>query len=294
MIGRIEKRVDLCDSYSFLRLPHLHDFVTGAYFAFLQDAEVESRPSTGRQQRRHPGLVHPNADAIARYARCSDLEQCTADSITVADTNGIVRQSLDREVLAELSVDKVGPLQVLLPVAIRFDLVDEDGLLLTAVANQIALTVSFQIQPTDPTAASHRILPDRGVYSATLPRDITRKSDIHRQQSRHVPLHFDRDRKCFLAARRPRARNRTHGPPRRHRGAIWAVRNHRLARLEMELSAIEIESGPCCRGQSHAVHRGFDDRARQTSISIANGDPAARFREVTLGPALTLPCAGRR
>src|SRR5215468_7831971 len=133
MIGRIEKRVDLCDSYSLLRLSHLHDFVTGAYFAFL-------RPSAGRQQRRHPGLVHPNADAIARYARCSDLEQCTADSITVADTNGIVRQSLGREVLAELSVDKIGPLQVLLPVAIRFDLVDEDGLLLTPVANQIALT----------------------------------------------------------------------------------------------------------------------------------------------------------
>src|SRR6516162_8551715 len=229
MIGRIEKRVDLCDSYSLLRLSHLHDFVSGAYFAFLQDAEVESRPSAGRQQRRHPGLVHPNADAIARYARCSDLEQCTADSITVADTNDIVRQSLDCEVLAELSVDKVGPLQVLLPVAIRFDLVDEDGLLLTPVANQIALTVSFQIQPADPTAASHRILPDRGVYSATLPRDITRKSDIHRQQSRHVPLHPDRDRKCFLAARSRRG----------HvdhlvdiEVAIWAVRNHRLAHRE--------------------------------------------------------------
>src|SRR5262244_3511525 len=199
----------------------------------------------GRQQRRHPGLVHPNADAIARYARCSDLEQCTADSITVADTNGIVRQSLDREVLAELSVDKVGPLQVLLPVAIRFDLVDEDGLLLTPVANQIALTVSFQIQPAGPTAASHRILPDRGVYSATLPRDITRKSDIHRQQSRHVPLHFDRDRKCFLAARS--RRGHATGLMDHIKVAIWAVRNHRLARLEMELSAIEIESGPCCQ-----------------------------------------------
>src|SRR5262249_12804831 len=179
----------------------LHDFVTGAYVAFLQDAEVESRPSAGRQQCRHPGLVHPNANAIARYARCSDLEQCTADSITVADTDSIVRQSLDREVLTELSAHKSGPLQLLLPVAIRFDRVDEDGLLLTAVADQIALTVSFQIQPADPTAASHRSLPDRGVYSATLPRDITRKSDIHRQQLRHVPLHFDRDRKCFLAAR---------------------------------------------------------------------------------------------
>src|SRR5262245_33548434 len=277
MIGRIEKRVDLCDSYSLLRLSHLHDFVTGAYFAFLQDAEVESRPSTGRQQRRHPGLVHPNADAIACYARCSDLEQCTADSITVADTNGIVRQSLDREVLAELSVDKARPLQVLLPVAIRFDLVDEDGLLLTPVADQIALTVSFQIQPADPTAASHRILPDRGVYSATLPRDITRKSDIHRQQSRHVSLHFDRDRKCLLAARSRRGLL----------GSGSGTRNRPIA---------PVESGRCCQDGPMLSTMGRDDRARQTSISIANADPAARFRDkmVTLGPVLTLPCACRR
>src|SRR5215472_4678586 len=226
MIGRIEKRVDLCDSYSLLRLSHFHDFVTRAYFAFLQNAEVVSRPSAGRQQCCHPGLVHPNADAIARYARCSDLEQCTAYSITVADTNGIVRQSLDREVLAELSVDEIGPLQLLLPVPIRLDLVDEDGLLLTPVADQVALTVSIQIQPADPTAASHRILPDRGVNSATLPLDITRKSDIHRQQSCHVPLHFDGDRKCFLAARSRRG----HATGLMDHladveVAIWAVRN---------------------------------------------------------------------
>src|SRR5262245_29671860 len=236
MIGRIEQRVDLRDGHSLLRLSQFHDLVAGAHLAFLQDAEVESRPSAGRQQCRHPGLVHPNADAIARHAWCSDLEQCTADSITVADTNGIVRQSLDREVLAELSVDEVGPLQLLLPVAIRFDLVDEDGLLLTAVADQIALTVSFQIQPTDPTAATHRILPDRGVYSATLPGDITRKSDIHRQQSRHVPLHFDRDRTCFLAARSRR----------RSWAAVRAQGTGRLLRLRADLVARTAPCSPPC------------------------------------------------
>src|SRR6516225_637664 len=201
MLRRIEESVDLCDGHSLLRLSDLHDFVAGADLAFLQDAEVEPRPAAGCQQCGHPGLVHPNADAIAGNARLSDLEQRAADLITVADVHGIVGQSLDREVFTELSVDEVGPLQLLLPIAIRFDLVDEDGLLLTPVADQVALTVSFQIQPADPTAATHRILPDRGVYSATLPLDITRKSDIHRQQSRHFPLHFDADRKCFLTAR---------------------------------------------------------------------------------------------
>ncbi len=110
----------------------------------------------------------------------SDLEQRVADLITVADANGIVGQSFDGEVLAELSVDGVGSRQLLLPIAIRFDLIDEDGSLLTAVAAQVALTVSFQIQPADPTAAMHRIFPDPGMYSATLPLDVARKSDVHR------------------------------------------------------------------------------------------------------------------
>src|SRR5262245_14851942 len=143
MIGRIEERVYLCDGHSLLRLSHLHDFVAGAHLAFLQDAEVKPWPSAGCQQCRHPGLVHPNTNAIAGNARLSDLEQCAADLITVADANDIVGQSFDREILAELSVDEVSPVQLLLPVAIRFDLVDEDGTLLTPVAGQVALTVSI-------------------------------------------------------------------------------------------------------------------------------------------------------
>jgi hypothetical protein len=123
---------------------------------------------------------HPNANAIAGNARLSDLEHCAADLITVAAVNGIVGQSFDREVLAKLSVDEVGPFQLLLPVAIRFDLVDEGGSLLTPVATQVALTVSVQIQSADPTAATHRFFTDPGVYRATLPLDIARESDVHR------------------------------------------------------------------------------------------------------------------
>src|SRR5262249_43816135 len=125
------------------------------------------------------GLVHPNADAIAGHAWLRDLEQGAADSISVADANDVIRQSLDRQVLAELSVDEVGPVQLVLPVAIRFNLVDEDGPLLAAVAGQVALAVSVQIQPADPSAASHLTLPDPGVNSAPLPRDVAWKSDVH-------------------------------------------------------------------------------------------------------------------
>ena len=96
MTGRVEQRVDLGDGHSLLRLAHLHDFVAGAHLAFLKNAEVESRPSAGRQQCRHPRLVHPNADAIAGHARLRDLEERAADPIAVADAHGIVGQSFDR------------------------------------------------------------------------------------------------------------------------------------------------------------------------------------------------------
>ena len=103
---------------------------------------------------RHPGLIHADADAVAGHARLGHLEQGAADLIAVTDANGIVGQAFDREVLAELSMDEVGPLQLLLPVAIRFDLVDEDGSLLTPVSGQVALTVSVQIQASDSAAAA--------------------------------------------------------------------------------------------------------------------------------------------
>jgi len=74
-----------------------------------------------------------------------DLEHRAADLITVADAHSIVRQSFDCEIFAELSMDEVRPLQLLLPIAIRFDLVNEDGTLLASVPGQIALTVSVQI-----------------------------------------------------------------------------------------------------------------------------------------------------
>src|SRR5262245_6371252 len=179
MIGRIEERVYLCDSHSLLCLSHLHDFIAGANLAFPQDAEAKPRPSAGCQQCRHPGLVYPNADAIAGNARLSDLEQRAADLITVADAHGVVGQSFDREVLTELSVDEVGPLQPLLPIAIRFDLVDEDGALLTSMPGQVALAVSLQIQPANPAAARRRILPDPSVHSTTFPLDIAWQSDVH-------------------------------------------------------------------------------------------------------------------
>src|SRR4051812_30639381 len=102
MISEIEKRVDVGDSHSICRLTDFYDFVSSAYRAFPQNAQVESGPAAGCQQCRHPRLVRPDADAIAGNARLSDLEQCVANLITITDAYNVVGQSLDREVLAEL------------------------------------------------------------------------------------------------------------------------------------------------------------------------------------------------
>jgi hypothetical protein len=106
--------------------------------------------------------------------------QRAADLITVADAHGIVGQSFDREVLAELSVNEVGPPQLILPVTIGFDLIGEDGALLAPMSGQVALTVSMKIQPGNAAAASHGILPYPGAHCATLPHDVAWKSDVHR------------------------------------------------------------------------------------------------------------------
>src|ERR1700744_5038988 len=137
--------MDLPDSHALFRFTHLGDGVAAADFAFFQDAEIKPRPSAGCQQGRHARLVQPDANAVAGDAGLSDLEQGATDLVAITDTNCIIGQAFDGEILAELSGHEVGSFQLLLPVAIGVDLVDEDGALLTAVSGQIALTVAVQI-----------------------------------------------------------------------------------------------------------------------------------------------------
>ncbi|MGB8475915.1 MAG: hypothetical protein WCE61_17680 [Candidatus Acidiferrum sp.] len=83
-------------------------------------------------------------------------------------------------VLAKLSVDEISSFQLLLPIAVGLNLINEDGSMLTSVPGQVALTVSLEIQAADATATTHRTLPDPGVYRALLPHDIARKPHVHR------------------------------------------------------------------------------------------------------------------
>jgi len=117
-----------------------------------------------------------------------DLEQRVADLITVADAHHIAGESFDREVLAELSGDEVGPLQLRLPIAIRFDLIDEDRALLASMSPEISLSVTVNVEPPNHAPALNRILPDRRVNRLPPPCDVSWEPDINRQKSRHHQL----------------------------------------------------------------------------------------------------------
>src|SRR5262249_10202489 len=103
-----------------------------------------------------------------------------ADLISIADTHGIVGQPFDRKVLAELPVNQVRSLQPLLPIAVRFNLIHEDGSLLTAMPRQVSLTVSLDVEPPDAAATRRRTFPPPGVDRAPLPHDVARKSNVYR------------------------------------------------------------------------------------------------------------------
>ena len=85
------------------------------------------------QQCRHLRLVHADAAAIAGDARLRHFEQGTADTVAIADAHVGIRQSIDREILSELPIDEVVSAELVLPVTIGLDLVDEDCAVLAAM-----------------------------------------------------------------------------------------------------------------------------------------------------------------
>src|SRR5215472_15393693 len=151
MIGQIEERVDLSDGHALSGLSHLHDFVALTHLTFTENTEIEARTTARCQQCCHPGFVHPDAYAKACDARLSNLKQCGANLISVTDAYIVIGQSFDREVLAKLAVDEVSPFQLLLPIAIRFNLTHEDSSVFPSVPGEVALTVSREIQPAGAT-----------------------------------------------------------------------------------------------------------------------------------------------
>src|SRR6516162_1642385 len=99
-----------------------------------------------------------------------------------------IRQSLDCKILSKLTIGKVVSTELVLPITIRFDLVDKDCPVFAAMPRQISLAVSIDVEPSCHPSALNGRLPDRGVDGFPLPFDVAWQAHIHRQQARHHTL----------------------------------------------------------------------------------------------------------
>jgi hypothetical protein len=152
--------------------PGPRDLVAGPDMPFGDDAQVEAGPVVRDEQGGQLGFAESHADAKTRDARLCDLELGLTDAIPVADVDVVVAESVDREVLPELADLEVVAAEVILPVAVRLDLVDEHSALLTTVSVEISLAVAVDVEPTRYARPSDGALPDPGVDRAPVPGDI--------------------------------------------------------------------------------------------------------------------------
>ena len=189
VIVQIEEAVDLGDGEPFGSGRHLDDGVAGLELSFVQHPHVEARPTVRHEQRRQTRLAHADAEPVARHARLRHLEEGIADAVPVPHAHLVVGQAVDREVLAEVAGGEIGTAELFTPVPVRVQLVHQDGAMLAAVALQVALAVTVDVQPAHHATALDRRLPDPGVDGGVVPRHVDRESDVDGHQRRHGPRH---------------------------------------------------------------------------------------------------------
>jgi len=179
MTGQIQQPVDLSNAHTLRASADFDYFITGLDLTFLQHAKIEAWPAVSNQQSRHLRFVHPYADAITGDSRLRDLEERATDAVLVTDTDLRIGQTLDREVLSELPKDEICAVEFILPVAIGIHLVNEYCAVRTAMAHQIPLRVTLDVQSPHPALARNRVLPNGCVDSLSAPSNLTWQTYIH-------------------------------------------------------------------------------------------------------------------
>src|SRR5215469_11824318 len=97
----------------------------------------------------------------------------------IANAHFSICQSFDRKILSELAVGKVVPTELVLPITIRFDLVDKNGPVFAAMPRQVSLAVSIDVEPPNQPPALNGRLPDGGVDGFPLPLDVAWQAHIY-------------------------------------------------------------------------------------------------------------------
>jgi hypothetical protein len=181
MAGEIEQRIGFGHAHVQGTVRNLGDLIPASHLALFQNAEVEARSVMRHKERRHSRFIHANTDAVAGNAGLAHFAKSTANPVSIADTNLIIRKAIDCEIFAELSEDEIASPELLFPVTIGIRLIHEDRALLASVTGQVALAVAVNVKPPNQTPAPNRTLPDRGADHFPFPIDIARKANVDGQ-----------------------------------------------------------------------------------------------------------------
>ena len=117
-IGQVEQRIDVGDAECVRADPGTDDFVAGLDSAFGDDPEVEAGPVMCDEQRRQLRFAEPHTHPETGDPRLGDLEFRLADAVAVADADLVVGETVDGEVLTELTVFEVIAAELLLPIGV--------------------------------------------------------------------------------------------------------------------------------------------------------------------------------
>jgi len=188
MVRGIEKGINLRDGHPFWPVRDFFDAVSRSDFAFLDYSKIKAWPMMRDQQRRHLGVIKSQPDFVAGNARLADFEDRTANPEPVADTDFIIREAFDREILAEITVNEIRSAKIFLPIAIGSGLIDHDGPLFSTVARKIGLSVPGQIESSNKDSAIYRLLPNRRSDGLSAPFHVLWQSDIDGDDSVHADL----------------------------------------------------------------------------------------------------------
>src|SRR5580698_7728774 len=142
MAGQIKQSVNFLDSDMLRAVGNLYDLVARADLPFFNDTAIKARSLMRDQERSHLRIVHPYTDSIACDARLRHFKERAADPVTISDADLVIGKTIDGQVLPELAILEVVTLEVCLPVTIGVELINHHSTVLSAVACEIALTVS--------------------------------------------------------------------------------------------------------------------------------------------------------
>src|SRR5580693_8860129 len=111
MAAKVKQRVDLGDSDLLRSRADFDDVLSGFDLSFCDDPEIEPGAVVGYQQGGHLRLSQPQADPVAGDARLGNFEDGLPDPVAIPDADLIVRQTLNREILAKMAGAQVVAMQ---------------------------------------------------------------------------------------------------------------------------------------------------------------------------------------